>query len=68
MALDSKVEAFLKDSPARFAVLATINEDGSVQQTVMWYVVRDGKIVMNTARGRKKDRNIGRDSRILSDH
>ena len=64
MALDSKVEAFLKDSPARFAVLATINEDGSVQQTVMWYVVRDGKIVMNTARGRKKDRNIGRDSRI----
>lgn len=64
MALDPKVEAFLNDTPARFAVLATINPDGSVQQTVMWYVVRDGKIVMNTAKGRKKDRNILRDGRI----
>jgi PPOX class probable F420-dependent enzyme len=64
MALDPKVEAFLNDSPPRFAVLATINADGSVQQTVMWYLVRDGKIVMNTAQGRKKDRNIARDGRI----
>jgi len=64
MALDPKVEAFLNDTPARFAVLATINPDGSVQQTVMWYLVRDGKIVMNTAKGRKKDRNILRDGRI----
>jgi PPOX class probable F420-dependent enzyme len=64
MALDPKVEAFLTENPPRFAVLATINPDGSVQQTVMWYLVRDGKIVMNTAKGRKKDRNILRDGRI----
>lgn len=34
MAVDEKIRVFL-DEP-RFAVLATINEDGTCQQTVMW--------------------------------
>ena len=46
----------------RFAVLATVNA-GSPQQTVMWYEVRGDTIVMNTKRGRKKDRNLIRDPR-----
>lgn len=56
------MRAFL-DEP-RFASLATINPDGSVQQTVMWYALRGDRVLMNTARGRKKDRNLRRDRRL----
>jgi PPOX class probable F420-dependent enzyme len=59
--LRSDVRAFL-DEP-RFGVLATINGDGSPQQTVMWYQFRGDTVMMNTARGRKKDRNLLRDGR-----
>lgn len=62
MALTDAVRAFL-DEP-RFATLATLNPDGSVQQTVMWFALRGDVILMNTARGRKKDRNLLRDRRV----
>lgn len=61
MELSSTVRAFL-DEP-RFGVLATINGDGSPQQTVMWYQFRGDTVMMNTRRGRKKDRNLLRDGR-----
>ena len=61
MELRSDVRAFL-DEP-RFGVLATINGDGSPQQTVMWYQFRGDTVMMNTLRGRKKDRNLLRDGR-----
>ena len=61
MELRSDVRAFL-DEP-RFGVLATINGDGSPQQTVMWYQFRCDTVMMNTARGRKKDRTLQRDGR-----
>jgi PPOX class probable F420-dependent enzyme len=52
------VASFLDEK--RFAVLATLNEDGSIQQTVMWYE-RDGDgIVMNTRKGRRKYHNLAR--------
>lgn len=47
----------------RFAVLTTINPDGSPQQTVMWYELRGDEFVFNTARGRVKERNLARDPR-----
>jgi PPOX class probable F420-dependent enzyme len=59
--LRTDVRAFV-DEP-RFGVLATINRDGSPQQTVMWYQFRGDTVMMNTRRGRKKDRNLLRDSR-----
>jgi len=59
--LRDDVRAFLEEE--RFAVLGTINESGSPQQTVMWYEVRGETIVMNTKRGRRKDRNLLRDPR-----
>jgi len=62
VALSEQARTFLAEP--RFASLATINPDGSVQQTVMWYSLRGDEIVMNTARGRKKDRNMLRDRRI----
>jgi PPOX class probable F420-dependent enzyme len=59
--LRDDVRAFLEE--ARFGVLATVNANGSPQQTVMWYEPRGDTIVMNTRRGRKKDRNLLRDPR-----
>jgi PPOX class probable F420-dependent enzyme len=47
----------------RFAVLATINPDGTPQQSVIWYDLEDDYILMNTKRGRLKDRNLVRDPR-----
>lgn len=61
MQLREDVRTFLEEE--RFAVLATVNANGSPQQTVMWYELRGDTIVMNTKRGRKKDRNLSRDSR-----
>lgn len=61
MKLQERVEAFLDER--RFAVLATVNADGGPQQTVMWFELRGDHIMMNTLRGRKKDRNVLRDAR-----
>lgn len=47
-----------------FAVLATINRDGSPQQTVMWYELIGDRIMMNTAAGRIKAANIKRDPHV----
>ena len=44
--------------------MATINPDGTPQQTVMWYEVQGDQIVMNTKRGRVKDLNLARDPRL----
>lgn len=60
--LDPRVRAFLDER--RFAVLATPNEDGTIQQTVMWYQLRGDHLMMNTRRGRVKDRNLQRDPRV----
>ena len=58
---DNVREAF--EAP-HFWSLATINPDGSPQSTVVWAHARDGKIIVNTALGRKKPRNLERDPRV----
>ncbi len=60
--LDAEVTATL--AAPTFWALATINPDGSPQSTTMWIDVRGGKIVVNTALGRKKPRNLERDGRV----
>lgn len=60
--LSEKARAFLNEQ--RFAVLATLNADGSAQQTTMWYLLEGDTIVMNTKAGRLKDRNMRRDPRV----
>jgi PPOX class probable F420-dependent enzyme len=59
--LQPDVRAFLDEQ--RFAVLATLDADGSPQQSVMWYQIEEDHLMMNTARGRVKDRNLRRDPR-----
>jgi PPOX class probable F420-dependent enzyme len=53
----------LLDGP-NYAVLATINSDGSPQTSAMW-VGRDGNdLLMSTVEGRVKHRNMARDPRV----
>ena len=47
-----------------FAVVTTINADGSPQSTVIW-LKRDGDdVLFSTIRGRRKTRNMERDPRV----
>ncbi len=63
MKLSARELDFLNE--IRFGVLATVNADGSPQQTVMWYLPIDADtILMNTKKGRVKDKNLGRDGRV----
>jgi PPOX class probable F420-dependent enzyme len=49
---------------SNLAVLATLNRDGSPQTSVVW-VGRDGDdVLISSAAGRRKDRNIRRDPRV----
>jgi PPOX class probable F420-dependent enzyme len=53
----------LLDEP-NYAVLGTINPDGSPQTSLVW-IGRDGdNVVISTAAGRRKERNIQRDPRV----
>lgn len=46
-----------------FVVLATVNEDGSPQTSVLWASREDDTVLLSTVRGRKKERNMTRDPR-----
>jgi PPOX class probable F420-dependent enzyme len=54
--------AFLRER--RFAVVATINSDGTPQQSVMWYDLRDDEMIINTQAHAVKVKNLRRDPRI----
>jgi PPOX class probable F420-dependent enzyme len=50
-----------------FASLATVMPDGSPQVTPVWFDYADGKIRVNTARGRVKDRNMTQNAKVALD-
>jgi PPOX class probable F420-dependent enzyme len=56
------IRAFL-DAP-RYAVVATLNPDGSPHQAVVWYRLDGEDIVLNSAEGRRWPANLRRDPRI----
>jgi PPOX class probable F420-dependent enzyme len=47
-----------------FAFLATVMADGSPQVTPVWVDREDGTILINTVKGRTKQRNMARDPRV----
>ena len=47
-----------------FANLATVMPDGSPQVTPVWFDYKDGKVLVNTARGRVKDRNMTQNAKV----
>lgn len=57
------MRSFLTAEPPRYATLATINRDGSPHQVVVWFLVRDDLLVVNSRRGRRWPSNLERDGR-----
>ena len=47
-----------------FANLATLMPDGRPQVTPVWVDYEGGRVIVNTAKGRQKDRNMRRDPRV----
>lgn len=47
-----------------FASLATVQPDGTPQVTPVWFDTHDGKVRVNTARGRIKDRNMQQNASV----
>jgi PPOX class probable F420-dependent enzyme len=54
----------LDDETKAFAFLATLMKDGSPQLTPVWFNTDGTFILINSAQGRVKDKNIRRDPRI----
>jgi len=61
-ALTPAQRRFLEEK--RFAVVGTKNLDGSPHLAVMWYLIEGDEIVVNSAQGRVKDRNLAADPRM----
>jgi PPOX class probable F420-dependent enzyme len=47
-----------------FANLVTLMADGSPHVTPVWCDLQDGLVIVNTAKGRVKDRNMRREPRV----
>ena len=60
--LSERARTFLNGR--HFAVLATINKNGTPQLTTMWYLLEGDTIIMNTKVGRVKERNMRRNPHI----
>jgi PPOX class probable F420-dependent enzyme len=58
MNFPEKYRDLLDDKTKVFAYLATIMEDGTPQVTPVWFNTDDQFILVNTAAGRVKDRNM----------
>ena len=62
MTLTPEQREFLEEK--RFAVVGTVNPDGSPHLAMMWYLLDGDDIVVNSAQGRLKDRNLAADPRM----
>jgi PPOX class probable F420-dependent enzyme len=49
---------------ANFWHFVTLNEDGTPTSTPVWADVDGGHVIVNTAVGRRKERNVRRDPRV----
>lgn len=61
MSVEDKVHLF---QDKNLVFLATVMSDGSPQVTPVWADFKDGHVLINTAKGRIKHKNILRDSRV----
>jgi PPOX class probable F420-dependent enzyme len=58
LAIPESHKDLLSDQKKAFLYLATIMKDGSPQVTPVWFSVDDDHILINSAEGRLKDRNM----------
>ena len=54
----------LMTSPKAFAHLATVSAGGAPQVTPVWFDVKDGKVRVNSAKGRVKSRNMQEGAKV----
>ena len=54
----------LKDDVRAYAYLATVMEDGTPQVTPIWFNINQDGILINSVKGRVKDRNMRARSRV----
>jgi PPOX class probable F420-dependent enzyme len=47
-----------------YAVISTVNEDGSIHNTMVWISAEDGNVAVNSAIGRVWPTNLERDARV----
>jgi len=47
-----------------YATLVTLDEEGTPQASITWVDAEDGHVLINTAEGRVKSRNLHRDPRV----
>lgn len=59
---DPAVRALIE--PANYAVVSTLNADGSIHDTVTWISLEDGELAVNSAAGRTWPTNLDRDPTI----
>lgn len=62
MKLSRRARDFL--TAPRFATIATVDADGSPHQAVIWYVLRDDHLLVNSLVGRRWPSNLRRDPRF----
>ena len=63
MLIPENIRTFLM-SKHRFPVLATLNPDGTIHQSVMWFDLNADGIMMNTKKGRVKYRNMSANDHV----
>lgn len=61
---DSEVQKLLAEP--NYAVVSTINPDGSVLSTIVWISDDHGTVAVNSAKGRRWPANLERDPRITA--
>jgi PPOX class probable F420-dependent enzyme len=59
---DSEVRKLL--SEPNFAVVSTLNPDGSILSTIVWVSAENGTVAVNSAHGRRWPANLERDPHI----
>jgi PPOX class probable F420-dependent enzyme len=59
---DAEVRRLLEDP--NYAVISTLNPDGSIHDTIVWINAENGTVAVNSAVGRKWPRNLERDPRV----
>lgn len=59
---DANVQELL--AQPNYAVVSTINRNGSIHNTIVWIGVEDGEVAVNSATGRLWPTNLERDPRI----
>ncbi len=61
--LDDQAVRELLEQP-NYAVASTLNDDGSILNTVVWIGAEDGAVSVNSAVGRRWPTNLERDPRV----